>query len=269
MLPLKKGSSLLVDASIKAVKTGQTCPDELLKLYYNGVKIFSLENLHAKLFVIGHDLFIGSTNVSGNSSNYLQEAIIKTNDKKAIQDAKAFIEKVRGIELGDDRLKRLQKEYRPPKNSPNFSFKKEKSNSDSATAFWVHKLKRTEWSEEAERVANEGTNELKRFHKSKSRHTVDIIYWYGEFRAKVGDTIVQVTDEVGDAFVSPPGKLIHVKRWSNGKTSAIFYYVEVPKKRRKSLKIIKDKVDDITYKMLNRNGRKSNRVADSIIALWK
>ena len=53
MLPIKKGSTLLVDASEKAVKSGQTCPDELLKLYQKGVHIYSLENLHAKLFVIG------------------------------------------------------------------------------------------------------------------------------------------------------------------------------------------------------------------------
>lgn len=32
MLPLSKGSVLLVDASVTALKNGQTCPDELLKL---------------------------------------------------------------------------------------------------------------------------------------------------------------------------------------------------------------------------------------------
>jgi len=34
MLPLNEGSVLLVDASEKAVKSGQTSPNELLKLYF-------------------------------------------------------------------------------------------------------------------------------------------------------------------------------------------------------------------------------------------
>ena len=91
MLPLKKGDILVVDASEKALKTGQTCPDELLKLYNKGVQVYSFDNLHAKLFLIGNVLYCGSTNVSGNSAKRLKEAILTTNDKIAIEDAKTFI----------------------------------------------------------------------------------------------------------------------------------------------------------------------------------
>lgn len=63
MLPLRTGSILIVDASETAVKSGQDCPAELVILYHQGVRIFSHPKLHAKIYVIGKRLFIGSANV--------------------------------------------------------------------------------------------------------------------------------------------------------------------------------------------------------------
>ena len=70
LLPLRKGSRLVVDASEHAVKSGQTSPAELLKLHRKGVKVYSIENLHAKVFVFGRTAFVGSANVSQRSNLY-------------------------------------------------------------------------------------------------------------------------------------------------------------------------------------------------------
>src|SRR6478752_282263 len=62
LLPLKQGSRLVVDFSERAVTSGQTCPAEILKLIQRGVDVYSVSNLHAKVFVFRKRAFIGSTN---------------------------------------------------------------------------------------------------------------------------------------------------------------------------------------------------------------
>jgi hypothetical protein len=50
LLPLKKGSILVVDMSERAVRSGQTKPSEVLKLINVGVETHTVDNLHAKVF---------------------------------------------------------------------------------------------------------------------------------------------------------------------------------------------------------------------------
>jgi hypothetical protein len=271
MLPLKKGSTLLVDASEKAVKSGQTCPEELLKLYYNGVQIYSLENLHAKLFVIGKELFIGSTNVSGNSSKLLQEAIVKTNDKQAIEDAKAFIEShTSTLEMGEEQLMRLQQLYRPPKfTGLKSQVKKRKSAKTNHPAFLVYKLETGAWTNEEFIQINEGRKEAKNYRINKSRHILDEFKIEGNFIAKKGDIVMQIIDEGDEVYVAPPGTLIHVRKWNNGKKITNFCYVEIPEKRRKNINQLKKYFNRKSFKLINRNGRKSKAVAEELISLWK
>ena len=270
MLPLKKDSILLIDASEKAVKSGQTCPDELLKLYYKGVQIYSLENLHAKLFIIGKELFIGSTNVSGNSSKLLQEAIVKTNDKQAIEDAKAFIESNTGnLEMGEEQLTRLQKLYCPPKfTGVKSQSQKRKSASINSHSFMVYKLETGSWTEKEYKEADKGRKEAKINRINKSRHKLDEFKWEGELVARKGDTILQIIDEGNKVYISPPGTLIHMRKWNNGKQITNFCYVEVPDKRRKNINVFKKQFSAKTFKLINRNGRKNKAVAEELISLW-
>ena len=55
LLPLAKGSRLVVDASERSVASGQTCPADLIKLVKRGVAVYGVPNLHAKVFVLGRN----------------------------------------------------------------------------------------------------------------------------------------------------------------------------------------------------------------------
>jgi hypothetical protein len=270
MLPLKKGSTLLVNASEKAVKSGQTCPAELLKLYYKGVKVYSLENLHAKIYVVGNTLLIGSANVSGNSSK-LQEAIIKTNDRQAVNDAKAFIERHCNIEMGEDQLTRLKKLYRKPKVTgvSKQKTKNTKSLSANQPSFFVFKLFLDYWTEEETQQAEIGKKEALKNQTNKSRHHIDIITLTSESKAIIGDTIMQIVSDGTNSYVSPPGTLVHVRKWSNGKKTIYFCYLEVPIKRRKNIKYLKRRFDPTIFKRINRHGKKNKDIAGYLINLWK
>ncbi len=111
LLPLKRGSTLVVDASEEAVRSGQTSPEELLKLYKKGVRIHSVRGLHAKVYVIGKEVFIGSANVSRNSRDNLREVLVLSRDESLVRAAKAFVKSLRTVELGEGELERLKRLY--------------------------------------------------------------------------------------------------------------------------------------------------------------
>ncbi len=264
MLPLKKGSILIVDASIKNLKSGSTCPDELLKLYYNGVHIYSQENLHAKIYIIGNHLYCGSANVSPNSANNLKEALLKTNNKDAIIDAKAFINSFCRIELGEEEIIGLKKYYNPPKD---FGGTKMASNNSSSN-FHIVNLRLINWSEKEIEEAEKGRKIANQKLQKKSRHRIDEFSWGSEINFKVGDTILQITKDAGKKLVTPIGKLIHIRKWSNGKKTKHICFVEVPEKRRKNLKYLLNKLEERDAKSIKRGGRKRVDLQNLINKLW-
>ena len=109
-LPLPEGSRLVVNASDWNVKSGATCPAELLKLFKRGVRIFNEPSLHAKVFVFGKTAYVGSTNVSKTSAEDRIEAALRTTDSSVMPPMEAAFQR----ELGPERLKDLQKLYRDP-----------------------------------------------------------------------------------------------------------------------------------------------------------
>lgn len=269
MLPLTKGSLLLVDASEKAVKSGQTCPEELLNLYYKGVKIFSLPNLHAKLFVIGKALFIGSTNVSSNSAETLTEVLFRTSEIKSVENAKEFIKSFCKVEMGPDLLARLQKMYRPPRFiGKKKTETKQKSKNVSTSGFYTYQLESTRFTEDEKKQSEMGYSEAEKKRIIKSRHFVDEFKWGNEMTAKKNDIILQVVEEDGATYVCPPGILIHSRKWRNGKRVKTLCYVEIPDVKRKNLKWVNKKLNLKERKLIKRDGRRTKDFAEKMFSLW-
>jgi hypothetical protein len=115
LLPLPAASLLVVDASASAVRSGQTCPTDLLSLHCRGVRIHSFCNLHAKVYAFNDVAFIGSANVSRHSESVLLEAMLLTRRKAEVYAARSFVKSLCAVELNADDLARLAKLYRPRK----------------------------------------------------------------------------------------------------------------------------------------------------------
>jgi hypothetical protein len=77
-IDFRKGDTLICDASERAIKYGETDANTLKMLHGNGVEIFSLENLHAKVLVCEQYCVVGSSNLSDSSENYLYEGTLIT-----------------------------------------------------------------------------------------------------------------------------------------------------------------------------------------------
>jgi len=91
-LPLRKGSVLVVRADRATMEQGQTNPWELEKLAKRGARIFSLSNLHAKVFVFADSVVIGSMNASAVSwQGRILEAAVEATSTAVVGAARAQV----------------------------------------------------------------------------------------------------------------------------------------------------------------------------------
>lgn len=272
MLPLNKGSILLVDASEKAVKCGQTCPEELLKLYAKGVFIYSLPYLHTKMYVLGKTLLVGSANVSYNSSNRLFETLLSTADTKAIHDAKEFILNHCGADLGEEELTRLHKIYKPPKIETSDREKTKKTSIKNILneKLYVCKLVRKgKWTDDENKAAEQGSREANTKRIETKRHRIDTFRWHGKMTMKKFDEILQITKEGNGSTVCPPGRLIHTKKYTKNGRNITFCYLEVPEKENIPLSKIKSKLSQEDFNRFYRRGYKNFDMAKVIYSWWR
>lgn len=227
-LPLSKDSCIVVDASETTVKLGLTCPDELLKLYDNGVKIYSQPLLHAKVYVIGTKAFVGSANVSSNSELRLKEAMLMTSNRNMVQQAKGYVTSFCNYELGREEIIRLGKVYKPPKTPGNILIPKD-NRAERCYIYGVEYFDETE--EYAKAYVTDKDNAVANM-QNADRHILDDIDWEGKLTVKPGDMLVQVLYKNGKEYVYPPARVLRINRYKRGYAVV---YLELPNKRRKNL----------------------------------
>ena len=94
MLHLKMNDVLVVDASDRAIMTGQTSANALDDLFATGVRLYSQEGLHAKVYVFDASVVIGSANASLSSRKRLIEAAVLCDDADVVQHATSYVSEI-------------------------------------------------------------------------------------------------------------------------------------------------------------------------------
>lgn len=265
-LPLKKGSRLVVDASLPQVRSGQTCPAELLKLVKRGVEVYSMPQLHAKVFVIRNVAYVGSNNASANSEHRLQEAAIRTTHARVVSDARNFVIDLCKYRQTPEQLRELSKFYQPPKGGGR------NSDSDKASAqlprVRIVRLKPVELSDEDELMQEKGERVAEKSRRFSDGYEVDSFRLTGKVALAVGEVVVQVLNEGdGRVMVSPPGNVLKIVTRSNEGRLVSFVYVECPTQRRRQLASLAKKLG-CDQKRLNRNGLVAEPLAAALLAVW-
>jgi len=118
LLPLRRGDKLVVDMSLRSVRSGTTNPNEVKKLLQKGVEVFSRGSLHAKFFVIDETVIAGSSNVSKHAKDVLDEAAILTDDAATVRRARDTFQQLCTEPVRKDYLKKCIDEYVPPTFAP-------------------------------------------------------------------------------------------------------------------------------------------------------
>jgi hypothetical protein len=273
LLPLTKGSRLVVDASEHAVAAGQTCPADLAKLVKRGVKVYSVPNLHAKVFVLGRAAYIGSTNASNRSASQLVEAVIRTTEAGAVRAARKFVRDHCLHELTPGVLKRLAKIYRPPLIPGGARAGKTVARSyrrPTLPRLLLAQCRLVTWSEQDQaahdadlRVAKERREHPRSFELKSFRHT-------GKRPFRRGDVVIQVTNEGGGkVLATAPGNVLHVRTRRYGGRQVSFVYLECPVRRRRSTDSLARSLGHGAKRRLRRNGTVQNAdFARALLAAW-
>jgi hypothetical protein len=200
LVKFRKGDLLIVDASDGRIKCGDTSAEALASIFKKKTAVFSLPNLHAKVFVFDNTAIIGSANVSRNSTQNLIEAAVVTEDRATVSQASALIEslKEKATEIDSVFIERISKlEVQLRKEA--VSFKNPKVTigklGKNAWILGVHELgenafpKETKQAEEGEKLA-----------ALKISNRVDDVTWirYTDKKssliktAAVGDSVIRV-----------------------------------------------------------------------------
>lgn len=117
LLPLREGDELVVDMSLRAVRSGVTNPSEVKKLLRRKVKVFSRETLHAKFLIIDRVVIAGSSNISSHAKDTLDEAAVLTDDPAVLRRAAETFGMLCTEPVRKEYLAKCLAEYRPPKFS--------------------------------------------------------------------------------------------------------------------------------------------------------
>lgn len=253
LLPLPVGSSLVVDASDRSVAAGQTCPSDLIRLMKRGVLIYTVANLHAKVFVFGRSAFIGSSNVSNRSASQLLEAAIRTNEPSAVAAAKDFVNGLCIHELTPALLDRLAKLYRPPLFPKGETATKRKPRAPIAPSLdrvFLAQLELEKWSEHDEATHRRGLTAAKTRRMHTRNFQLESFRVPGKCIYRRRDVVIQVTEEgAKGAFVSPPGNVVHVLTRRDRNKTTSFVYLESPIRRRREVRVLGRELgyDRLTY----------------------
>lgn len=273
LLPLSNGSRLVVDASERSVASGQTCPADLIKLAKEGVAVYSVSNLHAKVFVLGSTAYIGSANVSRNSASQLVEAVIRTTEPGAVRAARTFVRQHCLHELTPTVLKRLAKLYRPPRLPGGKRGKRQRavtSKHPSLPRLFLAQLRLQDWSEKDQALHDAEIVVAKKRQKHPRSFELESFRQTGKCIYQRGDVVIQVTDEgKSRVLVSPPGNVLHVRTRGDGRRQVSFVYLEHPARRRRPVKALARTLGQGTLKKLRRNSQVRNPVfARALLNAW-
>jgi hypothetical protein len=254
LLPLKTGSTLVVNFSDEAVRCGGTCPAEVMKLLKKGVSVFSVKNLHAKVFVFADRAFVGSTNVSRNSAGRLVEAAVETKDRALMEAMRAFIQDHAAEPVTLHYAKQQAEQYKPPR----FDGGGKKVDTGQRVLplhapVKVVQLELCKYTLEEEETRKAGLPVARRQLRDTKTSKVDYFVWTGPCHYSKGDILIRVTTERGKRrMVSPPARVIYIKRVpaKRGQDNVIF--AEAPKKcRRTEITRLRARVGEQVWKVLH------------------
>lgn len=94
LIGFRKGDSLVVDASVLAIKNGETDAPLLRKLHKKGVQIYDCADLHAKILLMDDVAVISSGNMSSSSQRRMVEAALISDHGSVVAGVASLIEQL-------------------------------------------------------------------------------------------------------------------------------------------------------------------------------
>jgi len=208
-LPLKNGSTLVVNLAEKTLKAGLTNPFELEKLVNRGVEVYGNDWLHAKIFVFPSCAIVGSNNASRTSAKHWVEASIEVSDQGTVTACKRFVKSLcQSTAIGPEYLEHLKSLYHPP--SPDLPKKNQPKE------LWFVRVAHIEYDQHDEAAESRGMPHAEE-ELTEGRYVVDHFCTSGSsFVRKVAlhDSVAQIVSGEGELVVNPTSRVLHFERYT-------------------------------------------------------
>ena len=194
-LRLRCGDLLITRFDETNVRAGLVDPREVGEYLKKGVRVRAVNNLHAKVFVIGARALVGSTNVSENSEEYLVEAICESNEPGFVRSCRKFVEDLSSDEVTPEYCKMLESIYKPHHWKEGSRLPKAKRTVTTSGMAVVH-LTIKDWDEADYAAERKGAPKAKKLISDHSRFSTDDFGWSGLPPAylKPGVRLIRITE---------------------------------------------------------------------------
>lgn len=235
LLPLRRGDILVCALSLQNCRSGSVWPDELRKLRRRGVLLYSVSDLHAKVYLFGSAAIVGSANLSRHSRDELDEAGALIRDRAVVSEIRDWFETRLGGSVEPAWLAKCAAAFRPPRTwNVRHSKKTQVRRSKSGSRVWLVPVVTDEVKRPAEdRLESTGERAAKK-HLSRPRlNEVNRIRYPGRLPFTVGDHLIQLDWDGKRVRVEPHGRLLKVKRGLTARGSEVSHlFVEQPRRFR-------------------------------------
>lgn len=234
LLHLDDGDTLVVNMSDASVKTGCTDPREVASYLDRGVRVFSVENLHAKVFVFDETVVVGSSNVSNHSARDLVEAAIEIVDGKVRAGILRWIRSLALAPVTPELAKAKLTLYKPPAWGRGRVTTRPRGRSKATVdvgRLWIvntQPRKRTSPREEA--LLETQAEDAKDLLADTTSYSVETIRYHAGSRfargARLGDLVVVIHSDGPSIEVYPPARFLMGRRYTSDGAKRIGVHLE-------------------------------------------
>jgi len=198
VLPLKKGDDLICDASAPMIAAGSTSVAALKQYLADGIEVYSHPALHAKVVLLPRRLFVGSANASGNSRDELDEAMLETTDRDAIDQAHQFIDELmQPVDLlSDTDLVKLSKIKVATRAAGPHRTAAHTSVPPQISRMWISGFRNQSWTKTSDAIYAAERRRIGRQARRSGQVIVEAIEWASKEASSLrpGDWVVQIRD---------------------------------------------------------------------------
>jgi hypothetical protein len=220
-----------------SVKTGRTDPKEVRRYLTRGVRVFSVSNLHAKVFVFGKHVLVGSSNVSMHSRDTLLEAAIETSDPKVRAKAIAWVASLACVTVTPALAAAKEKLYKPPEWGALTGMTSHASKHVVGKRLpvteghlWIVSTEEvTAWPKDEAALLDKQTADAKHEIKDPSRYSIESIRLPGRTKvvgARRGDSVITIHDDGEEISVWAPATVIAVRKYAVGRKRGVGLHLE-------------------------------------------
>ncbi len=239
---LRQGDVLICALTEHTAAQRTVCPLEVQRLQDQGVKVYTQESLHAKLYLFGNIVAVGSPNLTSHSLNALDEACLLTDNPCVVEDVRAWFRNHRGQLVTPDLLARCVEAYsKSSAPAPPQTVADQLSRPIHPGDFygpqhplWVVGVTPTTFPRSEARQREEGERRAEEVLSNPAAYEVASIRWTWKPSTVGGDIIVQLMKQRKQWCIYPHARVLGVTPVAHGERSKeTVCYVHIEKLRER------------------------------------